>query len=178
MAQTVDPQAMSAAMARHLEPGELLRNAVYGQEVPTKKVVLFMLGSALLALIPYFLFGPFDPFWVAMLWLVMWIYPVYRISKFHVLALTDRRLILVGIQMPMFGIDLNKQKGVTSWPLSALPRVQGSAGKMVAKIAVLDPQRPANLKTSFIAQHDAKTQVEAMLAALSSAPAPLTPDRI
>jgi hypothetical protein len=178
MAQTVDPQAISNAMARHLQPGELLRNAVYGQEVPTQKMVVYMLGSAPLALIPYFLFGPFDPFWVGMLWLGMWVYPVYKISKFHLLALTDRRLILVGIQMPILGIDLNKQTGVTWWPLSAPPRIQGSPGRLAAKIAILDPQRPASLKTSLIAQHDANRQVEAIVAALSGTPAPLTASRV
>ncbi len=177
MAQRVSPEAMSAAMARHLEPGESLRNAVYGQDVSTQKMVLFMLGSAVLAFVPYFLFGPFDPFWVALLWLLMWIYPTYRISKFRVLALTDRRLILVGIQMPVLGVDLNKQTDVVSWPLSAAPRLQGSPGKLAARITVLDPQRPASLKVSWLVQPDARAQVEAMLAALPSAPAPLTPSR-
>jgi hypothetical protein len=103
-----------------------------------------------------------------MIWAAIWVYPMTRIAKDYIFALTDRRALLVQIQTPLFSIDLNKQKSALTWPLSAPPTVVGNAGKVFAKLTVYSPQRKVNMRVGYVGQSGAKFQTEAILSILSS----------
>jgi hypothetical protein len=173
MAQTIRPEAVAAAMARHMQPGEFLRHAVYGREVEIWKLMLLMLGSLVPAgFIGYALIGP--PMGMlrgglyGLIWAAIWVYPMTRIAKDYIFALTDRRAILVQIQTPLFSIDLNKQKSAQTWPLNAVPAVVGNAGAMFAKLAIYTPQRKVGMRVGYVGQSGAKFQTESILSILSS----------
>jgi hypothetical protein len=147
MAQTVRPPAVAAALARHLQSGEILRHAVVGREMAMRKLCAVIFASLFPAvLIAYLLVGvphEFLQWWTYRgQWGAIMFWPARMLAKEYNVALTDRRLLLVHIQTPGFSIDLSKQKSTQSWPILGAPPVEGNVGKLFAKLAILDPRGP------------------------------------
>jgi hypothetical protein len=169
-AYAVSPK-LSIAMGRHLQPGETLRNAVWAADFRKAKLLFVLLGSMVPALLIDYFFFHFDPGACGILWIAIWAYPYHKMNKIYILALTDRRLLLVGVKPPLIELDLKKQKSARSWPLDARPKVVGQAGAKIAKIAILDPQGRLNLTRRYGSNVEAKIQAAAILAVLSGTPA-------
>ncbi len=101
MAQTIRPEAVAAAFAGHLQPGEFLRHAVYGRDVAFGKLLAVIFVSLIPAvLIANLLVGPPSGLlsWLtySLAWAGFMMEPIRRIAKDYLVGLADQRLILTG----------------------------------------------------------------------------------
>ncbi len=155
MALTIKEDDLAIAFLRHLQPGEPLKHFVYGQEIPTGKLVGVMLLCLLpAAAITWPIFG-FDNstsmilFFV--IWPLIWMWPYMKIRKDYLLGVTDRRVLLIQIKTPFLSFDLENQVGAWQWPAATPPRMEIKAGAVRA------------------GQKGAKARVEALRAAFGQA---------
>lgn len=173
MALTIKEDDLAIAFLRHLQPGEPLKHFIYGQDIPTGKLVGVMLLCAIPAGgIAFAISGPNGSgaaVSFAVIWTLIWVWPYMKIRKDYLLGVTDRRVLLIQIKTPLWSFDLENQVGAWQWPAATPPRMDIKVGALRSTVKIEDANKPVSLKVPYAGQKGAKTRVEALSAAFSGA---------
>lgn len=140
MARFKDPEQVKAAFAPYLEEGETIRHVAYGVKQPH---IALIAGLMALAILPG-------------------IIAVTLMTKEYVVALTDRRLIVL-----RFKGSKIKVEEVLEWRRDALPPVKASTGSVFTHLRVEDPAKPFAAKFHRLGMPGQREEAMAIEAALT-----------
>ena len=113
----LNDQTVPAAIQPHLQPGEQLRHYAFGVKQPN----IFLI-------------------------IILPILGTWLLTKNYVIALTDRRFIVLRVPKAFFSVagDINRPEEVIEYPLAQLSgvNVKTSTGALFTHIRIDDPQKP------------------------------------
>ncbi len=145
------PGEVFAAMKKYMVPGEQLRHAAYGLQQSTLLIIVALIAMLLPAtLITVLLVGANAGLFGSLVFFIVWgisLIPVLALlRKDYMVGLTDQRLLVVRIKMPIFTVNLNDVVSVSDYPLARARQAETKIGLMRVFIKLKDAQSSINLQ--------------------------------